>query len=365
MNRLLALFIFLLPLASNSSAQEIRNLVDIEGIRGNQLVGYGLVVGLNGTGDNSQVKFAGQSVANMLKQFGLKMPERGDSRVKNVAAVMVSATLPPGYSRGQTIDVSVSSLGDAKSLRGGTLLLTQLRGADGEAYALAQGTLVINGVSAQGKSGSNTTINNPTSGRIPNGATIEQEIPTDFANGDRVRLNLKRPNIATANNIVREINRRYGNIASAANATSIEVNAPLDPTRRIGFVAELETLSVSAGKESPRVVINSRTGTVIITQGVKVRPVAIAHANLQLTVREQPRVSQPEAPFTNGQTRVVPNSDVSIKQQENKVAYWPQSNDLQTIVNMINRLGASPEDLMSIVQSLDQAGAIDAELVII
>ncbi|OWY37350.1 flagellar biosynthesis protein FlgI [Xenophilus sp. AP218F] len=350
--------------ALGALAQPLRQLVNVEGIRDNQLIGYGIVVGLDGTGDNSQVKFAGQSVANMLKQFGLKMPEKSDTKVKNVAAVMVSASLPPGYSRGQTVDVTVSSLGDAKSLRGGTLLLTQLKAANGEVYALAQGSVVIGGLSAQGKSGSSVTVNTPTAGRIPNGASIEREIPSDFEQGDSVRLSLRRPSFETATNIVRAINRSYGRIASTRNATTIEVRAPQDPTERVAFVAGLEKLNVNVGKELPRVVFNSRTGTVVISEGVTVRPAAVSHGSLRVVISETPQVSQPGA-FSNGRTEVVPNSSVKVDQGSGQMFKWPAGSSLQAIVNAVNSTGATPDDVMAILQALDQAGAIDGELVVI
>ncbi|KZE31760.1 flagellar P-ring protein precursor FlgI [Crenobacter luteus] len=359
---LLLLAAGLLPF--EAGAQLLRNLVSVEGIRENQLIGYGIVVGLDGSGDNSQVKFAGQSVANLLKQFGLKLPERGDTKVKNVAAVMVSASLPPGYRRGQTIDVTVSSLGDAKSLRGGTLLLTPLKAADGEVYALAQGNLVIGGLSAQGKSGSSVTVNTPTSGRIPNGASIEREIPSDFEEGPTVRLSLKRPNFQTATNIVNTINQRFGRIASTRNATSVEVLAPQDATARVAFVARLERLNVDTGDEVPRVVFNSRTGTVVISEGVTVRPTAVSHGSLRVVISERSRVSQPQ-PFGRGNTVVTPESDISVGQDQGRMFRWPPGARLQTIVDTINSTGATPDDIMAILQALEAAGALDGELVVI
>ncbi|OHX16537.1 flagellar biosynthesis protein FlgI [Chromobacterium amazonense] len=354
----------LAALSLAAAAQPLRQLVNVEGIRDNQLIGYGIVVGLDGTGDNSQVKFSGQSVANMLKQFGLKMPEKTDTRVKNVAAVMVSASLPPGYSRGQTIDVTVSSLGDAKSLRGGTLLLTQLKAANGEVYALAQGSVVVGGLSAQGKSGSSVTVNTPTAGRIPNGASIEREIPSDFEQGDSVRLSLRRPSFETATNVVKTINRSYGKIASTRNATTIEVRAPQDPTERVAFVARLEKLNVDVGQEIPRVVFNSRTGTVVISEGVTVRPAAVSHGSLRVVISESSQVSQP-GPFSNGDTKVVPNSSVQVEQGQGRMFKWPAGASLRAIIDTVNRTGATPDDVMAILQALDQAGAIDGELVVI
>ncbi|MFO7305777.1 MAG: flagellar basal body P-ring protein FlgI [Gammaproteobacteria bacterium] len=342
----------------------LRSLVHVEGVRENQLIGYGLVVGLQGTGDGTQVKFAGQSVANMLKQFGVKIPENDNPRLRNVATVMVSATFPPGYRKGQRIDVTVSSMGDAKSLRGGTLLLTPLRGADGEIYALAQGNLVVGGVAAHGASGSSITVNSPTTGRIPNGATIEREIESDFDKRPTVLLSLKVPSFQTATNIVRAINSRYGDIASTRNATSVEVLAPTDPTERVAFVAGLESLMVDVGEPVPRVVFNSRTGTVVIGEGVRVRAAAVSHGSLRVVISESPRVSQP-APFGRGNTTIVPQSEVSIEQDGARMFAWPEGVDLQAIIDTVNSTGATPDDLMAILQALDQVGAIEGELVVI
>lgn len=362
----LAPFLFTLWLCTTPAlaAQSLRNLVQVEGVRENQLVGYGIVVGLNGSGDSTQVKSAGQSVTNLLKQFDVKLPERTDAKTKNVATVMVSAVFPPGYRRGQTIDVTVSSLGDAKSLRGGALLLSPLRAANGEVYALAQGNLVVGGLSAQGASGSSVTVNTPTGGRIPNGATIEREIETDFDTRPTVRLSLRRPNFETATNIVESINRRFGAVATTRDATSVEVQAPLNPTERVAFVAKLQALNIDVGAETPKVIFNSKTGTVVIAQGVTVRPAAVSHGALKVVINEQPQVSQP-APFSQGQTAVTPQSRVSVEQGNGRMFSWPASTKLQTIIDTINSIGATPDDIMAILQALDQAGAINGELVVI
>jgi len=348
-----------------SRTQPLRNLVSVEGVRENPLVGYGLVVGLNGSGDSTQVKYSSQSVTNMLKQFGVKLPDGEEAKNKNVAAVMVSAVFPPGYRRGQAIDITVSSLGDAKSLRGGTLLLTQLRAADNEVYALAQGNLVVGGLSASGKSGSSVTVNTPTGGRIPNGAMIEREIPTDFATRPQVLLRLRHPNFDTATNVVDAINRRFGgNIATTADGTSVEVVAPENPTERVAFVAKLENMPVEAGQEVPRVVFNSRTGTVVISDGLRVKSAAVTHGSLKVVISESSAVSQP-GPLSNGQTAVTPQSKVSVDQGSGQMFHWPAGAKLQTIIDVVNSLGASPDDIMAILQALDQAGAIEGELVVI
>lgn len=346
------------------AAQSLRNLVSIEGVRENPLVGYGLVVGLNGSGDSTQVKFASQSVVNMLKQFGVKMPDGADAKSKNVAAVMVSAVFPPGYRRGQPIDVTVSSLGDAKSLRGGSLLLTPLRAADNEVYALAQGNVVVGGLSAAGKSGSSVTVNTPTAGRIPNGAMIEREIATDFSTNSTVRLSLKRPSFETATNIVDSINKKFGNIASTDDATSVAVVAPENPTQRVAFMAKLEAIAIEAGQENPKVVFNSRTGTVVIAEGLRVKAAAVTHGSLKVVISESSKVSQPN-PLAGGQTAVTPQSNVSVDQGGRPMFQWPPGAKLQTIVDTVNSLGATPDDIMAILQALDQAGAIEGELVVI
>lgn len=346
------------------SGQTLRNLVNVEGVRENQLLGYGLVVGLNGSGDSTQVKAAGQSMNNLLKQFGVKLPDGVDAKSKNAAIVMVSAVFPSGYRKGQSIDVTVSSLGDAKSLRGGALLLTPLKAADGEVYALAQGQLVVGGVSAQGASGSSVTVNTPTSGRIPNGATVEREIETDFDTRPTVRLSLKRPHFETATNIVRAINKKYGQLASTRDATSVEVVAPPNPTERVAFVAELQALMVDVGREVPKVVFNSRTGTVVISEGVRVRPAAVSHGSLKVVITERSGVSQP-GPLSNGTTSATKDSGVSVEGGSGRMFRWPAGASLQAIIDVINSTGATPDDIMAVLQALDQAGAIDGELVVI
>lgn len=352
------------PAVQSAQQRSLHQLVHVEGVRDNQLVGYGLVVGLNGSGDSTQVNFAGQSVSNMLQQFGIKLPEKGNAKLKNVATVMVSAVFPPGYRKGQTIDVTVSSLGDAKSLRGGMLLMAPLRGVDNEIYAIAQGQLVVGGLSASGASGSSVTVNTPTSGRVPNGATIEREIPSDFETGESVILSLRQPSFRTARNIVQTINGRYGSIASTKDGTSIEVLAPREPTQRVAFVADLQDLKVELGEQLPRVVFNSRTGTVVIAQGVTVKAAAVSHGALRVVISENPAVSQPE-PFSQGKTAVVPQTDVMVQEGNGQMFEWPAGAKLQVIIDTINRTGASPDDIMSILQALDQAGALNGELVVI
>ncbi|MBZ9664296.1 flagellar basal body P-ring protein FlgI [Pseudomonas sp. LMG 31766] len=349
----------------STKAVPLMDLVDIEGIRGNQLIGYGLVVGLDGTGDKNQVRFTSQSVANMIKQFGINLPPNVDPKLKNVAAVTVTAEIPPSYSPGQTVDITVASLGDAKSLRGGQLLMTPLQGVDGETYALAQGAIVVGGLNATGQSGSSVAINSANSGRVPNGATVERMIPSDFSTRDDVMLNLRQPSFQTAARVVEAVNGRFGSgTASALNSTKISIRAPITSTQRIGFMAMLEGLEVEEGRERPRVVFNSRTGTVVVGQGVRVKAAAVAHGTLTVTISENPQVSQPNA-FSGGQTAVVPRSDVAVSQDKNAMFKWPDGASLDSIINTVNSLGATPDDVMSILQALEQAGALNAELIVI
>ncbi|MFY2509290.1 flagellar basal body P-ring protein FlgI [Vibrio pectenicida] len=341
------------------------DLVDIQGIRQNQLVGYGLVVGLDGQGDRNQVKFTAQSITNMLRQFGVQIDDNTNPKLRNVASVSVTATVKPMAGVGQALNVVVSSIGDAKSLRGGTLLLTPLRGIDGEVYAVAQGNLVVGGVSAKGKSGSKVVVNTPTSGRIPGGAILEREVPNDFADSDNVVLNLRKPSFTTAKNISREINNIFGpKVAVAENNARIKVKAPKDSQQRVVMMSMLEDISVNQGRKPARVVFNSRTGTVVIGKSVKVSEAAVSHGNLTVTVAESQQVSQPNA-FAQGQTQVVDNSQLNITEERSQMVIWPPGTELNTIVNAVNSLGATPTDLMSILQALHEAGALNAELVVI
>ncbi|KRV80457.1 flagellar basal body P-ring protein FlgI [Pseudomonas citronellolis] len=360
---LLPLTLFCWPLASR--AVPLLELVDVEGIRGNQLIGYGLVVGLDGTGDKTQVKFTSQSVVNMIKQFGVNLPANIDPKLKNVAAVSITAEVPPSYSPGQTVDVTVSSLGDAKSLRGGQLLLTPLRGIDGETYALAQGAVAVGGLNASGQSGSSVTINTANGGRIPNGATIERMIPSDFASRPDIMLNLRQPSFQTAAHIVTALENLLGaGSAQALDGTKVSVRAPVSANQRTSFMALLEGVEVQEGRERPKVVFNSRTGTVVIGQGVRVKAAAVSHGSLTVTISENPQVSQP-APFSGGRTTVTPQSDVNVAQDKKPMFRWPEGASLQGIIDTVNSLGATPDDVMSILQALEKAGALNAELIII
>lgn len=354
-----------LLLALGAQAVPLLDLVDVEGIRDNQLVGYGLVVGLDGTGDKNQVKFTSQSVANLIKQFGVNLPPNVDPKLKNVAAVTITASVPPSYSPGQTIDVTVSSLGDAKSLRGGQLLMTPLRGIDGESYALAQGGVVVGGLNAQGQSGSSVAINSANSGRIPNGATIERMIPSDFSQRAEIMLNLRQPSFQTATKVVSALEQVFGSgAAQALDGTKISVRAPQAGNQRTSFMALLETVEVQEGRQRPKVVFNSRTGTVVVGQGVRVKAAAVSHGTLTVTISENPQVSQPEA-FSRGTTAVTPQSSIDVAQEAKPMFKWPDGASLESIIDTVNSLGATPDDVMSILQALEQAGALNAELIVI
>lgn len=363
---LLLSFAALLPFSTQAEVKiPLMDLVDIQGIRDNQLVGYGLVVGLNGQGDRNQVKFTAQSITNMLRQFGVQIDGNMDPKLRNVASVSVTATVEPMAGAGQRLNVVVSSIGDAKSLQGGTLLLTPLRGIDGEVYAVAQGNVVVGGFSASGRTGSSVTVNTPTAGRIPNGATLEREIASDFNQSDTVTLNLRKASFTTAKNIAREINRTFGpNVATAMNNGRVDMRAPEDPQQRVTMLSMLEEMSVAEGRKPARVVFNSRTGTVVIGQNVKVSEAAVSHGNLTVSISESPQVSQPN-PLSGGNTTTVNQSQVNVDEEQPQMMVWPPGTELNTIVNAVNSLGATPTDLMSILQALNEAGALNAELVVI
>lgn len=351
-----------------AQARPLMDLVDVQGLRDNQLIGYGLVVGLAGTGDRNQVRFTSQSITNMLKQFGVQLPENIDPKLRNVAAVSVHATLSSVASVGQKIDVTVSSIGDASSLEGGTLLLTPLHGIDGNIYAIAQGNLVVGGFNASGRDGSSIQVNIPTVGLIPNGATIEEEVPLPDSLSPELVLSLKIPHYRTARNVELAINELFGpGVASAQDAGRIRVRAPTDPEQRVIFMSMLEDVNVDEGRKRPRVVFNSRTGTLVMGQGVRVHKVAVSHGSLTVTITESLNVSQPRGGIGNqqGQTVVTPQSSVSMSEDRPGMFIWPEGTSLETIVRAVNSLGASPRDIMSILQALDEAGALEGDLVVI
>jgi flagellar P-ring protein precursor FlgI len=360
---LLAVFV-----AENAMADRVKDLASVAGVRSNQLAGYGLVVGLNGTGDQTtQTPFTVQSIINMLTQFGVTIPPGVSLQLKNVAAVTIHADLPAFAKPGQTIDVTVSSIGNAKSLRGGALLMAPLRGADGNVYALAQGNLVVGGFGASGADGSKVTVNIPSAGRIPNGATVERAVPSDFLTSSAIVLNLHTPDFTTSNRLAEQINRTMGSgTAQSIDAVSVSVRAPADPAQRTAFVSALQSLEVQPGEVQARVIVNSRTGTVVIGDNVRVTPAAVSHGSLVVTISERPFASQPVAPFSDsGETVVLPDSDVSIEQEEASMFLFEPGTSLDEIVQAVNRVGAAPGDLVAILEALKQAGALRAELVVI
>jgi len=364
-----ALLIAALTFASpQAAAERVKDLATVEGVRDNQLVGYGLVVGLNGTGDQTtQTPFTVQSIINMLTQFGVTIPPGTNLQLKNVAAVTIQAELPAFAKPGQKLDVTVASIGNAKSLRGGSLLMAPLRGADGNVYAVAQGNLVVGGFGASGSDGSSITVNIPSAGRIPNGAIVERKVNNEFLTRESIRLNLHTPDFTTSTRLAQQINATMGpGTAIAIDSVSVDVRAPADPAQRTSYVAALESLEVEPGEVQAKVIVNSRSGTVVIGANVRVMPAAVSHGSLVVTISETPFVSQPIAPFgRTGQTVASSDSQVSIDDSDSRMFLFKPGTSLDDIVQAVNRVGAAPGDLVAILEALKQAGALRAELVII
>lgn len=356
----------LLVLSFNASAERIKDLVNIQGVRSNQLLGYGLVVGLNGTGDKvGSSPFSEQSLRSLLTQLGIVVPPGTNINPKNVAAVTVHAELPAFTKPGQRIDITLSSIGDAASLRGGSLLMTPLKGIDGNVYAIAQGNLVVGGLSAEGADGSKITVNNPSAGRIPNGATVERAVPTSFATDPMLTLSLKEGDFTTASRVVDAINELVGpGTASAVDMTSIRVNAPQDVGQRVAFMSMLENIEVNPAEAVARVIVNSRTGTVVINKAVRVAPAAVAHGSMTVTITEDLNASQPN-PLGGGQTAVVPKTDVDVTEDGRRMFKFAPGVTLDEVVRAVNDVGAGPSDLVAILEALKQAGALKADLVVI
>jgi flagellar P-ring protein precursor FlgI len=348
-----------------ASAQRLKDMASIAGVRSNQLIGYGLVVGLNGTGDQTvQTPFTIQAFNNMLRQFGIIPPVGVLPQLKNVAAVSIHAELPAFAKPGQRIDITVSSIGNSKSLHGGSLLLSPLKGLDGNVYAIAQGNLSVGGYGVQGGDGSSITVNVPSVGRIPNGAMVERIVPSGFMEGDLV-FNLHRADFTTAKRVADTINGLLGpEVAHAMDAGSIQVSAPLAASDRVAYLSVIENLQVEAGEVAARVIVNARTGTIVIGQHVEVFPAAITHGNLTVTISENVGVSQPGA-LANGQTVVIPQTEIDVTQESNRMFHFNPGVSLEEIVAAINQVGAAPADLMAILEGLKQSGALKAELVVI
>jgi flagellar P-ring protein precursor FlgI len=362
--RFTAFVMLTLPVVmSTAHAERIKDITSIAGVRSNQLIGYGLVVGLDGTGDKAP--FTTQTFRNMMAEFGITIPNGVDPKLKNVAAVSITAEMPAFSKPGQRLDITVSSLGNAKSLRGGSLLFAPLKGADGQVYALAQGNLVVGGFGVQGNDGSKITVNVPSVGRIPNGATVERAIPNAFGHGDSLVLNLDQANFTTARHIIDKLNDLLGpGTAEALDATSIRVSAPRDLSQRVSFLSIIENMDVDMGDARAKVIINSRTGTIVMGQHVTIEPVAVTHGSLTVTVQENIEVVQPNA-LGDGETAVVPKTNITANQENNRMFKFGPGVSLDEIVKAVNEVGAAPGDLMAILEALKQAGALKAELVVI
>ncbi|MBC7781964.1 MAG: flagellar basal body P-ring protein FlgI [Proteobacteria bacterium] len=343
----------------------IKDLATLQGVRPNQLVGYGIVAGLDGSGDQTtQTPFTVQSIISMLGQLGVQLPANTSLQLRNVAAVMVTATLPAFARPGQTLDVTVSSMGNSRNLRGGTLLMTPLRGADGQIYSVAQGNILLGGVGASA-GGSSVQVNQLNSGRIPNGATVERTPATPVGQGDFVNLELRDADFTTANRMAAAINTSFGEgTAQALDARHVRVTAPVDNHQRVGFLSRMENLAVARAEASPRVIINARTGSVVMNQLVTVLPCAVAHGSLSITISSDTVVSQPNA-LSAGQTVVGERASIDIRADRGQLVQIPSSTNLGEVVRALNAVGASPQDLLSILQAMRAAGALQAELEII
>ena len=348
-------------------AERVKDISQVQGVRGNQLVGYGLVVGLDSSGDQvTQTPFTVQSIKSMLAQLGVNVPSNINPQTKNVAAVMVHAELPPFAKPGQTIDVTVSSMGNAKSLRGGALLMTPLKGINGEIYAIAQGSLIVSGFGAEGADGSRVTVNTPSAGRIPNGATVERSVPSPFDDEPRITLNLNAPDFTTAQRLAASINNTLGEgIASPVDAVSVDVRAPVSAAAKVEFLSILENLPVDTAAASAKVVVNSRSGTIVIGSDVRIKEAAVAHGNLTVRITEDYQVSQPGAFATGGQTVVTPGSEVDIEEEEARMFVLSPGVSLQELVDAVNQVGAAPGDVIAVLEALQQAGAMSAQLIVI
>jgi flagellar P-ring protein precursor FlgI len=365
------LLAFMLALAvlfsAPAQAARIKEVAAVEGVRSNQLTGFGLVVGLDGTGDQTtQMPYTSQGIANYLKQLGMTLPtaQASQLQMKNVAAVLVTAQLPAFARPGQAIDVNVSSVGNSKSLKGGMLISTPLKGADGEIYAIAQGNLIIAGAGAAA-AGSKVQVNHLSAGRIPNGAQVERTVPTPLQEGSSIILGLEASDFQTARKVAQAINTKFGaGSAQALDGRTIKVNAPMEPDDRVTFMAELEELPLEASVASAKVVINARTGSIVLNQAVTLGPCAIAHGNLSISITTTPTVSQPNA-LSGGTTQVTEKSDIQIKSEPGMLIQLPAAPQLADVVRALNSLGATPQDLLAILQAIKAAGALNAELEVI
>jgi flagellar P-ring protein precursor FlgI len=346
-------------------AERLKELASVQGVRQNQLIGYGLVVGLDGSGDQTtQTPFTVQSTVSMLQSLGINLPPGTNMQLKNVAAVMVTTSLPPFARPGQMLDVTVSSMGNAKSLRGGTLLMTPLKGADGQIYGMAQGSIVVGGVGAAAN-GSKAQINHLSVGRISGGATVERAVASSMGQGDAVYLELNDSDFSTASRVVEAINRRFGaDTAAAQDGRVIRVRAPQDNQDRVAFLGQLESISVTPAQMAAKVILNARTGSVVMNQAVTLDACAVSHGNLQVIINTEPVISQP-APLSGGQTVVAATSQIDIKKEPGQVLLLKGGTSLADVVKALNAIGATPQDLLAILQAMKAAGSLRAELEII
>ena len=354
--------LFIVPAAR---AERIKDLATVQGVRANQLIGYGLVVGLDGSGDQTtQTPFTVQSITSMLSQLGVNLPPGTTLQLKNVAAVMLTASLPAFAKPGQTIDVTVSSMGNAKSLRGGTLLLTSLKGADGQVYAMAQGNVLVGGVGASTPGGSSVQINHLSVGRISSGATVERAVPTLLGQDGYIFLDLNTTDFTTTRRVVAAINRAFGDgMATALDGRVVQVAAPPDADRRVEFLSQVESLDVQPGASMAKIILNARTGSVIMNQAVTVDTCAVSHGNLSVVITSEPVISQP-GPFSTGQTVQANREQIEIRQDKGGLTMVKGVN-LSEVVKALNSIGATPQDLLAILQAMKVAGALRAELEII
>jgi len=347
------------------AAQRIKEVATVQGVRSNQLIGYGLVVGLDGTGDQTQqTPFTQQGITSMLQQMGITVPPGTSMQLKNIAAVLVTAQLPAFAQPGQQIDIGVSSIGNAKSLRGGTLVATPLKGADGQVYAVAQGNLIVGGAGASAN-GSKVQINHLSGGRVPQGAIVERSVPTPLNQGDSIQLDLDSADFATARAVAQAINAVKGaGTAQAIDGRVVRVRAPMDSDSRISFLADIENLPLELAKPAAKIVMNPRTGSIVLNQSVTLAPCAVAHGSLSVTISSSPVISQPGA-LSPGETVVREKSDISITQQGGSIIALPAGAQLADVVKALNSLGATPQDLLAILQAMKSAGALQAELEVI
>ena len=352
---------------TGAQALRIKEIAAVQGVRSNQLTGYGLVVGLDGTGDQTtQMPYTSQSLSNYLQLLGVSLPAGASSQLqlRNVAAVIVTAQLPAFAQPGQMIDVNVSSMGNAKSLKGGTLIATPLKGADGEIYALAQGNLVVGGAGAA-QGGSKVQINHLSAGRVPAGAQVERSVPTPLQQGDSISLGLNASDFQTARRVTQAINRQMGEgRARALDGRTVQVQAPADANARVSFIAEIEEITLETSAPAAKVVINARTGSIVLNQAVTLGACAVAHGNLSVSISSTPVISQP-GPLSGGQTVVAEKSSIQIRQEPGALIQLPAAPQLNEVVRALNALGATPQDLLAILQAIKAAGALNAELEVI